>query len=249
MTKMRRRTLLAGAAASAGLAAAGTFVPARFAIGQQAKVKLGLMLPYTGTYAQLGQAITDAFKLAIMEQGGKLGGREVEFAVVDDESDPSKAPENANKLVTRDKVGRLCSRASPGAHDLRAGRMDNGRCAMKHRTVGRIVGVVTTITALLALNVGVADAHCPHDSITDIALSPAFDTDRTVFAISRQRLMRSTNMGTTWGEVVAGFDQPDVTHIAAAPSDRNVMYASVTNGGVYRSVNGGRSWARTASRP
>jgi branched-chain amino acid transport system substrate-binding protein len=114
MIKMRRRTLLAGAAASAGLAAAGTFVPTRFAIAQPAKLKLGLMLPYTGTYAQLGQAITDAFKLAIIERGGKLGGREVEFAVVDDESEPSKAPENANKLVTRDKVDFLVGTVHSG---------------------------------------------------------------------------------------------------------------------------------------
>jgi branched-chain amino acid transport system substrate-binding protein len=114
MTQMKRRTLLAGAAATAGLAAGASFVPARFAIGQQAKVKLGLMLPYTGTYAQLGQAITDAFKLAIMEQGGMLGGREVEFAVVDDESEPSKAPENANKLVTRDEVDFLVGTVHSG---------------------------------------------------------------------------------------------------------------------------------------
>lgn len=114
MTKIRRRTLLAGAAATAGLATAGSFVPARFAIGQQAKVRIGLMLPYTGTYAQLGQAITDAFKLAIMDRGGKLGGREVEFSVVDDESEPSKAPENANKLVTRDKVDFLVGTVHSG---------------------------------------------------------------------------------------------------------------------------------------
>jgi branched-chain amino acid transport system substrate-binding protein len=107
-----RRFVLKGGAAAAGLVAAG--VPTRFAIGQQAKVKLGLMLPYTGTYAQLGQAITDAFKLAIMEKGGKLGGREVEFFVVDDESEPSKAPENANKLVTRDKVDFLIGTVHSG---------------------------------------------------------------------------------------------------------------------------------------
>jgi branched-chain amino acid transport system substrate-binding protein len=78
--------------------------PTRFALAQTPKLKLGLMLPYTGTYAQLGEAITDGLKLTIAEAGGKLGGREIEFAVVDDESEPAKAPENANKLVTRDKV-------------------------------------------------------------------------------------------------------------------------------------------------
>ena len=45
--------------------------------------------------------------MALEEKGNKLGGREVEFFKVDDESEPSKGVENANKLVQRDKVGRL----------------------------------------------------------------------------------------------------------------------------------------------
>ena len=38
------------------------------------------------------------------EQGGKLSGREIEFVKVDDESDPSKATDNVNKLIERDNV-------------------------------------------------------------------------------------------------------------------------------------------------
>ena len=68
------------------------------------KVRIGLMLPYTGTYAALGNAITNGFKQFVAENGGKLGGREVEYFTVDDESNPAKAPENVNKLVQRDKV-------------------------------------------------------------------------------------------------------------------------------------------------
>jgi len=72
------------------------------------------MLPYTGTYAQLGVAITNGFKLAVAESGGKLGGRELEYFTVDDESDPSKATDNANKLVTRDKVDVLIGTVHTG---------------------------------------------------------------------------------------------------------------------------------------
>jgi branched-chain amino acid transport system substrate-binding protein len=114
-SKLTRRRILKGAGAGAiALAAPASFVPTRVAIGQTAKVKLGLMLPYTGTYAQLGEAITAGVKLAIAEAGGKLGGREVEFATVDDESEPSKAPENANKLVSRDKVDFLIGTVHSG---------------------------------------------------------------------------------------------------------------------------------------
>ena len=99
-----RREFLKGGTAIAGATAAGVLLPTGMAIGQQAKLKVGLMLPYTGTYAQLGVAITNGFKLAVEERGGKLGGREIEYFTVDDESNPAKAPENANKLVQRDKV-------------------------------------------------------------------------------------------------------------------------------------------------
>ena len=74
------------------------------AFADAGKIKVGFMLPYTGTYAGLGNAITNGFKQFVDEQGGKLGGRAVEYFVVDDESDPAKATENANKLAKRDKV-------------------------------------------------------------------------------------------------------------------------------------------------
>ena len=99
-----RREFLKGTAAVAGATAVGTLAPFGAALAQTGKIKVGLMLPYTGTYAQLGVAITNGFKLAVAERGGKLSGREVEYFVVDDESNPAKGPENANKLVQRDKV-------------------------------------------------------------------------------------------------------------------------------------------------
>ncbi|MBN8750745.1 MAG: ABC transporter substrate-binding protein [Variovorax sp.] len=68
------------------------------------KIKVGLMLPYSGTYTALGVAIENGFKLYVDEQGGKLGGREIEYFKVDDESDPAKATDNVNKLIKRDNV-------------------------------------------------------------------------------------------------------------------------------------------------
>ncbi|HEU0202912.1 MAG TPA: ABC transporter substrate-binding protein [Burkholderiaceae bacterium] len=70
----------------------------------QDKIKIGFMLPYTGTYAALGTAIENGFRLYVQEQGGKLGGRELEFFKVDDESEPSKAIDNVSKLINRDNV-------------------------------------------------------------------------------------------------------------------------------------------------
>jgi branched-chain amino acid transport system substrate-binding protein len=80
----------------------------------QQKIKVGLMLPYTGTFAALGTAIENGFRLYVTEQGGKLGGREIEFVKVDDESDPAKATDNVNKLVKRDNVDVLVGTVHSG---------------------------------------------------------------------------------------------------------------------------------------
>ena len=92
----------------AALAAAAT------AQAQDAKIKVGLMLPATGTYAALGTAIENGFRLYVQEQGGKLGGREIEYVKVDDESDPAKATDNVNKLVKRDNVDVLVGTVHSG---------------------------------------------------------------------------------------------------------------------------------------
>ena len=78
------------------------------------KLKVGLMLPYTGTYASLGTAIENGFRLYVTEQGGKIGGREIEYVKVDDESDPSKATDNVNKLIKRDQVDVLVGSVHSG---------------------------------------------------------------------------------------------------------------------------------------
>ena len=88
-----RRTLLGAAAA------ASAFLPRRTFAASKAKLRIGLLLPYSGTYAALGNNITDAMKLAAKEHGDKLAGREIEWVAVDDESDPAKAPANVNKLL------------------------------------------------------------------------------------------------------------------------------------------------------
>ena len=81
---------------------------------QAPRLKVGLMLPYSGTYAALGTAIENGFKLYVAEQGGRIGGREIEYFKVDDESDPAKATDNANKLVKRDSVDVLIGTVHSG---------------------------------------------------------------------------------------------------------------------------------------
>ncbi len=129
---LSRRELLRQTTA-AGVAAATTFVPMRPAIGQQAKVKIGLLLPYTGTYAALGHNITDAMKLGFAEAGNKMGGREFELIQLDSEADPAKAAANTNKLIVGAKV------------DFLSGPVHSG-VAMAMAKIAREEGTITIIS-------------------------------------------------------------------------------------------------------
>jgi branched-chain amino acid transport system substrate-binding protein len=108
-----RRLVLTRGAALVGAASAGLLLP-QIARAQSNKIRVGLMLPYTGTFAQLGVAIENGVRMAIDEKGGKLGGREIEWFKVDDESEPPKGVENANRLVQRDKVDVLIGTVHSG---------------------------------------------------------------------------------------------------------------------------------------
>ena len=120
--------------ASAGLASAQSSGP----------IKVGLMLPSSGTFADLGKGVADGFKLYVTEQGGKLGGRPVEYIALDDESDPSKANENANKLVKRDKVDVLIGTIHSGvaATMAKVARETNTLLIVPNAGAGEITGAM-----------------------------------------------------------------------------------------------------------
>jgi branched-chain amino acid transport system substrate-binding protein len=138
---LNRRSLLLG---SAGLLTAGAAF--RFptpAIAQGAPLKVGFMLPYSGTFAKLGKFIDDGFRLYVEQNGGSLGGRRIEFVQVDDESKPETATDNMNRLVGREKV------------DLVVGTVHSG-VAMAMVKVAR-----DTNTPLIIPNAGVNEATGP----------------------------------------------------------------------------------------
>jgi branched-chain amino acid transport system substrate-binding protein len=113
-----------------------------FANAQAAKIKVGFMLPYTGTYAALGRSITNGFKLNVQEQGGKLGGREIEYFTVDDEADPAKGPDNVNKLIKRDNVDVLVGTVHSGVQMamVKAARDNNSLLIIPNAGVDEATG-------------------------------------------------------------------------------------------------------------
>jgi branched-chain amino acid transport system substrate-binding protein len=93
---MNRTIKTLGVAAALGLSASPA--PA------QEKLKVGLLLTLSGPSAVLGQQARDGFQLAVKDLGGKLGGREVDVIVVDDELKPDVAVTKVKGLLERDKV-------------------------------------------------------------------------------------------------------------------------------------------------
>ncbi|UPJ56657.1 ABC transporter substrate-binding protein [Bradyrhizobium sp. 192] len=70
----------------------------------QEKIKLGMIVTLSGPAAALGQQVRDGFALAVKDLGSKMGGRDVEVVVVDDELKPDAAVTKVKGLLERDKV-------------------------------------------------------------------------------------------------------------------------------------------------
>ncbi|HEV7259185.1 MAG TPA: ABC transporter substrate-binding protein [Bosea sp. (in: a-proteobacteria)] len=99
-----RRTLLAGAAALAGVSA----LP-RMAMAQGAPIKIGTLTPLTGAGGPYGPVMVKAVKAVIDEvnaAGGVLG-RKIELISEDDQTNPEAGVRAARKLIDVDKVSAI----------------------------------------------------------------------------------------------------------------------------------------------
>src|SRR5262249_44316356 len=68
------------------------------------KLKIGIITTLSGPPAVLGGQLRNGFQLAVKTLGGKLGGREAEITVADDELKPDGAGSKVKGFVERDKV-------------------------------------------------------------------------------------------------------------------------------------------------
>jgi len=102
MAQLTRRTLLTtGSMAAAGVLA-GPRV--RRAHAQGAPLKVGLVLPYTGVYAVLGESITQGMELVFARENWTVAGRKIEMIKEDDEMKPPVGIRKTEKLIDSDKV-------------------------------------------------------------------------------------------------------------------------------------------------
>jgi branched-chain amino acid transport system substrate-binding protein len=84
-------------------AGAALFVGAATAQAQE-PIRIGVIQTLSGPAAVLGQQARDGLQLAVRQLGNRMGGREVQVIVVDDELKPDVAVQRVQALIDRDKV-------------------------------------------------------------------------------------------------------------------------------------------------
>jgi branched-chain amino acid transport system substrate-binding protein len=85
-----------------GFLALAALVFAVNAAAAQDKVRIGLIYTLSGPASVLGQQSKNAFELAVKDLGGKMGGKEVQLFVADDQLKPALAIQKVKELIDRD---------------------------------------------------------------------------------------------------------------------------------------------------
>ncbi|MFJ9412957.1 ABC transporter substrate-binding protein [Streptomyces sp. NPDC101227] len=72
--------------------------------GDDDTLKVGVLVPLSGTYEAIGKDMRDGFQLYLDTHGKKLGGRKVELTQADEGDGAPTAVPAANKLIKKDQV-------------------------------------------------------------------------------------------------------------------------------------------------
>jgi branched-chain amino acid transport system substrate-binding protein len=118
MSRITRRDFVAGGLAASSIALLPEVLPSR-AYAKDA-LKIGVILPSSGVYAQLGLQINQGMRLYFDQVRNHAGGREIQLVTENESSDPSVAVSKATKLIQVDKVDLLTGLvATPAAYAIR----------------------------------------------------------------------------------------------------------------------------------
>lgn len=125
---------------------------------------------------------------------------------------------------------------------------------VKFRLKLLLAAVLLTLLSLAGGLPAPAYAHQPHDDVVNVAVSPNFAQDQTVFAttdllsvtLGVRIMLRSTDGGLTW-EVVPNFPNVKVNNLVLSPQfgTDGILFAS-TDSGLFRSSDGGDTWTDLA---
>jgi branched-chain amino acid transport system substrate-binding protein len=101
---MRKRFIVMAIAlglAATWIGTAWTQAPAK------TRIKVGVMYPFKGPFAVLGELQLVGMKLAFDQRGNRIAGREVQLIVEDDEAKPDVGLTKIRKLIEQEKVSVL----------------------------------------------------------------------------------------------------------------------------------------------
>ncbi len=80
------------------------FLAPAAAPAQSGPIKIGMLAPLTGPFAQIGKDMVNGAEMYLEEIGRQVGGRKIEMTVEDTEGTPATALNKSRKLVEQDKV-------------------------------------------------------------------------------------------------------------------------------------------------
>ncbi len=104
--------LIAGCLAIVSLAAGAGSAAA------QDTIKIGIVVPMTGTSAAVGREISDATKLYVAQHGDTVAGKKIQLIIRDDASVPDNAKRLAQEMIVNDKVSFLGAGLTPSAMSM-----------------------------------------------------------------------------------------------------------------------------------
>src|SRR5579863_552150 len=110
---MRYEQFIAGCLAIA-VAGLGSGFGAGSAVAQDT-IKIGIVIPMTGTSGAVGREISDAAHLYVAQHGDTVDGKKIELIVRDDASVPDNAKRLAQEMIVNDHVNFLGAGLTPSA--------------------------------------------------------------------------------------------------------------------------------------
>ena len=87
----------------------------------------------------------------------------------------------------------------------------------------------------------------PFPSVTALVFSPAFSSDKTIFAGTTSGVLISTTSGASWAPSNSGLTDSNVNSITLSPGylQDSTIWVATAVGGVFQSTNKGTSWTVT----
>ncbi|MGD9852646.1 MAG: WD40/YVTN/BNR-like repeat-containing protein [Nitrospirales bacterium] len=70
-----------------------------------------------------------------------------------------------------------------------------------------------------------------------------------LYLATSDRVQKSEDSGATWQPMTTGLDATSIRSLQVSPQDSRILYVGTNGGGLYRSLNGGETWARLPLTP